>query len=125
MRSFHYLASPYTKHKCGIETAFVMAARVAGQFVRAGISVFSPIVHSHVIAQYGHIEPTDHETWLLIDAPFMRAARALIVYQADGWQESVGVKFEIERFTHYKKPIEYLMPDNLDPEYLRTRFAKL
>lgn len=45
-----YLATPYSKYPRGIEAAFVDASRLAACLVRLGISVYSPIAHTHPIA---------------------------------------------------------------------------
>jgi hypothetical protein len=126
-RGFIYLATPFTKFRGGPVAAASMAGRVAGQFVKAGIPIFSPIAHTVAIAHASHLDVKDGPTWLLMDAPLMDASRALIVYMADGWQESVGVAHEISYFQRRKglNTVKYLEPDNLDPEYLRSKFAAL
>jgi hypothetical protein len=49
-----YLASPYTHaDKAVMEDRFRAACRYAACLMRRGINVFSPIAHSHPIAQFG------------------------------------------------------------------------
>ena len=103
-----YLGTPYTLYPLGREEAFRMACRVAARLLRAGIDVVSPIAHSHSIAVHGDIDPKDGEFWLRADWPLMEAAKGLIVYQAQGWRESVGLRKEIEYFERAGKPIVYL-----------------
>ncbi|MDB5358884.1 MAG: hypothetical protein JWO51_181 [Rhodospirillales bacterium] len=107
---FWYLASPYSKYIGGIGAAFRIAGENAAHLVRAGVAVFSPIVHSHIIAIRGAIDPFDHSIWMPLDAPLMAAARGLIVLQADGWDESRGVAIEIETFKAAHKPVFYMLP---------------
>ena len=78
--------------------------------VRAGIPVFSPIAHSHGIAFAGNIDAANHAIWLPADAPFMAAARGLIVCRMDGWQESFGIAEEIRVFLAAGKPVVWMNP---------------
>lgn len=108
--SFWYLATPYSKYPGGIEEAFKLACREAATLVRAGIRVYSPIAHTHPVATYGEIDPYDHGIWLPADAPFMRAAKGLIVLRAESWEDSHGIKCEIEEFQKAGKPVVYMDP---------------
>ena len=110
---FYYLATPYTKWRAGPDDACRMAAELAGEFVKLGIPVFSPIAHAHVIATAAGIDPLDHKIWLPADKPFVAAAIGLVVAAVPGWRESYGVGQEIEWFTLAKKPRFLLNPDTL------------
>ena len=116
---FWYLASPYSKYPEGTQAAFEMACGQAGLLIRAGVPVFSPIAHSHPISEHGGINPLDHDIWLPADKPFMDAARGCIVVMADGWQESYGVKFEIDTFYHAGKPFVFMQPGVVPAAVLR------
>lgn len=109
MRYF-YLASPYSKFPTGLDAAFSLACANAALLVKAGVKVFSPIAHSHPVAQVGGIDPLDHEIWLPADAPFMRNAHGLIVLRASGWQDSHGIAEEMNAFKAAGKPIIYMDP---------------
>ncbi len=106
-----YLATPYTKHKLGIEHAWVEACTFAANLLKAGISVYSPIAHTHPIARYGSMDPLDHSIWLPFDQAMMDACDAMIVAEMPGWIESKGVQHEIAVFDVAKKPIYYLAGD--------------
>ena len=105
---FLYLATPYSKYRGGLDAAFIQAAKAAAVLTKAGIGVFSPIAHTHPIAVHGAIDPLDHAIWLPADAPLMAAAVGMVVVKMDGWQESYGIKKEIEAFEAMGKPIEYM-----------------
>ena len=120
MADFFYLATPYSKYPGGLTLAFDMACRAQGRCVKAGIPTFCPIVHTHPVAMIASIDPLSHAIWLAADRPFMEAARGLIVLQATGWDESVGIAHETEHFERVGKPIIYWPPDL--PE---ERLAKL
>lgn len=126
-RGYLYIATPFTKFRGGPVAAASMAGRVAGQFVKAGIPVFSPIAHTYAIAHASHLDHKDAHTWLIMDQPLMDAARALVVFQAEGWDDSDGIRYEVGYFERRKglNTVKYLPPDNLDPEFLRAKFAAL
>ena len=104
----YYLATPYTKYEGGIEAAFEAAAAITARLVKANLSVYSPIAHTHPVAVHGGIDPLDHSIWLDFDLRMMRGADVLIVAQMQGWRESFGVSQEIKFFQNGGKPILYL-----------------
>jgi hypothetical protein len=116
--SFWYLGSPYSKYPAGTHQAFVVACQETARLVRAGVPVFSPIAHSHGIAEHGGIDPVDHTIWLPADQPFMAAARGIIVLKLDGWFKSVGLFNEIGYFVLHGKPVVYMVPGEIPPELL-------
>lgn len=105
-----YLASPYSKYVDGLEAAFIEAAKAAASLIREGYRVYSPICHSHPLAVYGGLDALDHAMWLDQDEPLMDAAAGIIALTLEGWQDSVGVAYEINRFVSMKKPIVLMVP---------------
>lgn len=103
-----YLGSPYSKHPLGIEAAYREICAIAARIMRHGVPVFSPIAHSHSVSVHGLIDPLDHEFWLPADAPFMQSAYGLLVAKMESWEESFGLRHEIEEFAKQGKPIFYL-----------------
>ena len=103
-----YLATPYSKYEPGIHMAFVEASIFAARLLQHGIKVYSPIAHTHPLAIYGNIDPSDHNIWMPFDEAMMTASEALLVAMMDGWQESKGITHEINFFKNANKPIEYL-----------------
>jgi Domain of unknown function (DUF1937) len=121
-----YLATPYTRYPGGHMAAFELACRSAAVFLSAGIPVFSPIAHSHPIAQFMPEERIfDHDLWVLIDAPMIAACDAMIVVTAEGWKESRGVQHEIARFKREGKPITYWTPGDPLPEHMRGYWPEI
>jgi hypothetical protein len=106
--SYWYLGSPYSKYPAGLTLAAFDVARIAAAFAKRGISVYSPIAHTHPIAQAGDLDPLDHKIWLPFDEPMMRSAYGLIVAMMDSWQTSYGLKVEIDWFKSHGRPIVYL-----------------
>jgi len=101
-----YVATPYSKYPEGIEAAFVEASKAAAKLMKDGArAVFSPIAHSHPIAKHGGIDPLDHSIWMPLDHAMMKAADALAIVRLPTWQESKGIREEIETFVAAGKPI--------------------
>ena len=109
-----YLATPYGKYPYGIEAAFRDAAVLAARLLRAGMLVYSPIAHTHPIAIYGDIPPTDNSIWLPFDETMMRLAKTLVVAKMVSWEFSSGIAHEIKFFTEQAKPIYFLEPETLE-----------
>lgn len=105
-----YLATPYSKFEGGLEAAFCAAAQVAASLIRAGECVYSPICHTHPIAIYGGLDPLDHALWLEFDRAMMDRCDSLLVAMLLGWDESKGIRYEIEYFKAAGKPVVYITP---------------
>ena len=83
--SLTYLASPYRRYPNGIEAAYKAALNVAGDLTRLGVRVFSPIVHSHRLAEYADVDPCDNDIWMDLDRRLAVACDVLVVACLPGW----------------------------------------
>jgi hypothetical protein len=109
-----YLASPYSHPDPAVrQKRFEAACRAAAALLRAGIAVFSPIAHSHPIAQFG--VPTTWDFWQRVDRQYLRHCRALLVLRLSGWETSVGVQAEIELARLWGIPVIEVDPQHLQP----------
>lgn len=111
MSGFVYLASPYSDPLPSVrQWRFEENLRVAAELMTAGLKVFSPIAHTHLIPVP---EPllTDHDFWLAQDIPILRCAAKLIVLTLPGWEQSRGVTREIEVARACQISIEYFNPN--------------
>ena len=107
--TFEYLACPYSHPNPEMrEERFKAVNKVAAKLMREGRIIFSPISHTHPIAQYGL--PKDWEFWRKYDLIFIRQCSNLIVLKLGGWKKSIGVRSEIRIAKHLGKPIEYMEP---------------
>lgn len=106
-----YLAIPYSFNP---ELSYSVANEVAAHLMNEGHVVFSPISHSHPVAD--HLDPTlrtDHEFWMKQDLPFVEWAEEVyvVVIGKDGiyWiQTSPGVQREMEFAKALNKPIKHI-----------------
>lgn len=108
-----YLACPYSHHSSDVRLMrFDMACRAAAKLMREGKTVFSPISHSHPVAAYLPEELLlSWPFWKAQDFPLLDLADELVVLTLPGWEESRGVKAEIERAKYWNIPILYMEPD--------------
>jgi hypothetical protein len=105
-----YLACPYSHADHHVRRLrFGVANVVAARMMQQGIHVFSPISHTHPIAEVGDL-PKDWQFWKEYDLTFTQICRMLVVIKLDGWQESVGVQAEIKYANDLGIPIEYVEP---------------
>lgn len=110
---FAYLGTVYSKYEAGREAAAIVACRAAARLMGDGIVVYSPIVHSHTVAEVGGIDPYDWKIWQHQNQPLMDVAAALVVLTMKGWEESVGLTHEIASFVASGRPVLYLRPAEL------------
>jgi len=107
-----YLASPYTHaDKAVMEDRFRAACRYAACLMRRGINVFSPIAHSHPIAQFGL--PPDWQFWRPYGEKWLSLCTSMIVLMLPGWQVSEGVQAETDIMWRRGRRIEWHTEDGV------------
>lgn len=118
-----YLASPYSyKHEDKAVVNKILDARFrqvsadAADLIRAGLRVFSPIAHTHPIAEYGTIDHGDHTIWLPADKAIFSRCNGIIVDMLPGWDKSYGVGEELRWAEEHGMVIAYYTPKKLLPE---------
>jgi len=112
-----FLASPYSHPDPAVrERRYQQAAKATAYLIcHRGMTVFSPIVHSHPLALIGGLDACDLAFWQRQNKPFMDACYGgLIVLKLDGWKESVGVQAEIAFMRGKRRQIEYLDPADIE-----------
>ncbi|HOD81766.1 MAG TPA: DUF1937 family protein, partial [Phycisphaerae bacterium] len=66
-----YLCSPYSHNDPAVrQWRFDAACRATAAMLKAGLMVFSPIVHSHPVAACG-LDAMDHRFWMRVDRPYL------------------------------------------------------
>jgi len=106
-----YLAIPYTFNP---ELSFKIANKVAAELMKQGHVVFSPISHSHPVAD--HLPPilkTDSKWWMNQDIPFVDWADELHVicigeYGCNLIDNSQGCQMELNHARDTNKPIKLI-----------------
>ena len=89
-----YLASPYSDPSPAVrQRRYEQVCEATAAMLRAGYMVYSPIVHSHPLTEYGL--PTEWAYWERLDTRMIAACDALWVLTLDGWSDSKGVMSEM------------------------------
>ena len=103
-----YLACPYS-HKLYYwrNLRFQAVNRAAARLMADGILVFSPISHTHPIAEAGGL-PKDWAFWERYDRAILACCAKVIVLRMPGWEESKGVQAEILIAEEMGIPVEYM-----------------
>lgn len=91
-----YLASPYSDPDPVIrKTRFLIAAERTAEKLTAGLIVYSPIVHCHFLVENFNLPP-DFDFWKKYNFGILRRASSVCVLQIKGWEESKGVRAEMQ-----------------------------
>ncbi len=107
---FLYLASPYThKNPAERHARFVAVCDAAAYLMHQGHVVFSPIAHSHPIDNC-FCASESGDFWKAQDVPILRHASRLVVLRLPGWEESAGIKWEMEIAHQIHLPVNYMDP---------------
>lgn len=102
-----YLASPYSHHDpLVMRTRFLLVEQETALYLNKGIHIYSPIVHCHELA-HKYSLPKDFAFWMNYNLDMLRRADALWVLVIDGWQDSRGVRTEIQAAEAVRMPVEY------------------
>lgn len=99
-----YLATPYTLHNLGKETAYLEASTILARLLVEGLPCYSPITHWHDAATTQYMKDVRDEDWLAINRPMMNVCGAMIVPDFDDWKTSKGIAEEITEFRENRKP---------------------
>ena len=103
-----YLAAPYSSIHIHIrDRRYNQISFVASELMKRGEIIYSPITACHHIAA-DYSLPFDADYWLRTNLEFLTHCGKLYVLQLDGWEQSIGVKREIEFATERNIPIEYI-----------------
>ncbi len=108
---YTYLASPYTHASSVVRhDRYLRTVRASAALMAQGYVIFSPIAHSHNIELLGMATPQSGAFWKAQDEPLLRRASQMIVLKLDGWEESLGIKWEIDTANAIGIPVKYLDP---------------
>ena len=104
-----YVASPYSHPDAAVRTArYDAARRHAARLVRDGRLAYSPIVHSHPLAELGL--PGDWTYWAEHNRHMLAACDAMVVLALPGRQEGRGVAAEVGIAADLGLPVRFETP---------------
>lgn len=107
-----YLASPYSDPDPLVrEQRYLAACKATAALMRDGELVFSPIAHSHHVADYLPSDVRmDFDFWQRQDREVLRHCDRLAVLLLEGWDKSKGVTAEIHLAQRLGLRVEYVAP---------------
>lgn len=103
-----YLAGPYSHPDRAVRVSrFEALNAAAAKLMAAGEHVYSPISHTHPIAEAGDL-PLGWDFWEQYDRIYLGIAKRVVVLMLDGWRESKGVTAELAIAAEYGLPVEFI-----------------
>jgi hypothetical protein len=116
-----FLCSPYSHPEPFVrEARFLAACKATATLLKHGHAVYSPIVHGHPLAPFG--VPTDWSFWHGVNAWHLERCELVVVLMLNGWQESAGVRREVEIAQELNKPVTYLGGGEADLAHTLAQF---
>lgn len=104
-----YLASPYSHDSATVRHArFRSACLAAGWAIKNGLFLYSPIAHTHNIAEVCGL-PLGFDFWEEYDAVGVGSCKDLYILKIPGWEESIGVWREINIAEDMGKTIYFMV----------------
>jgi hypothetical protein len=101
-----YLACPYTHAEEHMQhRRYQQVTTVAANLMRQGLCIYSPITSMHYLARRVRANAID---WLEHDLVILARCDKLIVLQLEGWEQSEGLRREIEFAKENNIPVEYM-----------------
>ncbi len=107
-RPLVYLACPYSHPDRAVRVSrFESVNKAAAQLMQQGHHVYSPISHTHPIAEAGDL-PLGWDFWEAYDRIYIAMSHTVYVLPLDGWKESRGVQAELAIAAEMRIPVEFL-----------------
>lgn len=105
-----YLALPYSHEDERVrESRFIAANMAAAKLYESGYNVFSPISHSHPISIFMD-NSNDSSFWTSVDEFWQSRCDYLFILALPGWDESIGIKKEINTADKNGQKIFFIDP---------------
>ncbi len=108
---YYYISNPYNGTEEQKAERARIAAQVCGKLLKMGIHAWSPIVHNHAMMKSSEFALEERRSLILdFDFSLLRSAQGMLALTIDGWEQSYGVKAEIELCEKLSIPVKYLDP---------------
>lgn len=107
MAALIYLASPYSHTSPAVREHRYELTRIAtARLLEEGFPVFSPIVYGKSMEK---IVGTDYLSWKPLNDAMLESSGFMLVLKLDGWLDSKGIKYEIDKAKRLEIPVSYIM----------------
>ena len=109
-----YLCQPYSHDDPWVrQERYLQAIKASALLTQKGLTVYSPIMHSHPINWVGKGADDVHAFWMGLHIPFIKVCKKLLVLKLEGWDRSKGVNEEVETAHALGIPVEYATLEEL------------
>lgn len=106
-----YVAAPYSSRVSSVVEQRLGQTRTFTDILLAkGLCAFSPVCYLHGVAQRMNLE-TDAATWINFNMQMLRHAEACYLLCLHGWEQSDGVKVELNVCRMLDIPVTKFGPD--------------
>ncbi|WP_271079173.1 DUF1937 family protein [Aurantiacibacter sp. MUD61] len=115
-RDIIYLGGPYTHSDQAVKVdRYEKVTKAAAHLIEKKLIVYSPLTMTHPIdvIMAGEGETLGSDYWVAFDEAFMEHCCGMIVLQLPGWDQSSGVKREVEFFQDKGLPVIFLQPQEI------------
>jgi hypothetical protein len=110
MAKLYYLGAPYSAPtEAEKAERLKKVTEFAARKIAEGVVVYSPLTHNGAIIATG-LMPQGFQYWEALDGEMFKRCDALMVLKLPGWENSVGLKKELEWAAAQGKPVEYHEP---------------
>lgn len=110
-----YLASPYSHPNAAVrQERYEAVCKVAAQLMARGHVIYSPIAHSHPVAEF--LDPEllmGHGFWMKQCLPILDVCDELWVLELDGVAWSKGIHTEIQFAVEHLITVRFIRPEAL------------
>lgn len=108
MSKLIYIASPYTnKDYTKLVENYLTVTKYAAKLVEEGCVVISPITLGHTLCSFRKL-PINFEFWENFCLTILSKCDEMIVYKINSWENSVGIKEEIEFCKQLGIPVTFV-----------------
>jgi hypothetical protein len=110
-----YVAAPYTSRgasRVSPEDRISIINRCIGELIRKDVMAVSPLLMHSVLRATPDL-PSNWEWWQAYSITLLRQCKAMVVLTLPDWDQSVGVRAEIEYAKFQNIPVLYVKPDEL------------
>jgi hypothetical protein len=119
----YYLGNPYRHEDPSVEDERILkTTQAAGTLIRYGIktgamlNILAPVLQNYHIDRTNKFTPEEMNCVLNLDLTLLAKSDGMIVLTLDGWEDSTGLKLEIDFCKQNNKPIYYLSFDEIISE---------
>lgn len=108
-----YIASPYTHHNLDVMISrYEAVLHHTGRLKSLGVICFSPIVYGHEFFIRGYAPP-DFTFWREFNDKMILMSAEVTILTLPGYNESVGVKHEIDFARDNRIPVRFVAHENI------------